>query len=168
MISPWNVSCLTKISSFFSRHPPTQIALKKTRSYYPRVVPPNRLGYPISCEICLRFPIPFFTCQNQRGGSISMNLNHMAGGGLFQAFFPKIKSRKCKKHPKNMKIYIYMYLMCCRISSASSVARSSIIKISRFQNTPKNVDQRKQVSNIAMASKHMIFIICPTCNLFLI
>ena len=38
--------------------------------------------------------------------------------------------------------------MCCRISSASGVARSSIIKISRFQNTPKNVDQRKQVSNI--------------------
>ena len=85
VISPWNVSCFTKISSFSSRHPPTQIALKKTRSYYPRVVPPNRLGYPISCEFFLRFPIPFFTCQNQVGGgrSRSMKLNHVAGGALF-------------------------------------------------------------------------------------
>ena len=70
----------------------------------------------------------------------------------FRPFFQKssqenVRNTRCFD-TKNMKIYIYMYLMCCRISSASSVARSSIIKISRFQNTPKNVDQRKQVSNI--------------------
>ena len=71
VISLWNISCFTENSSFSSRHPPTQMALKKTQSYYPRVVPPNWLGYPISGAIFFPYSHPLFICQNTVSSSVA-------------------------------------------------------------------------------------------------